>query len=116
MAQLSRRDFLKTAGIALMGATAGSSAIAKVGEKELKALVDRKSGFTMWQLNTQCNQIGNTYVFVTDKGRVIVMDGGRIVFDVKGEQRSGMTVDDLLRKFAENAGAQLDNDRILLSN
>ncbi len=76
MAQLSRRDFLKTAGIALMGATAGSSAIAKVGEKELKALVDRKSGFTMWQLNTQCNQIGNTYVFVTDKGRVIVMDGG----------------------------------------
>ena len=48
--------------------------------------------------------------------RTLMMDGGRIVFDVKGEQRSGMTVDDLLRKFAENAGAQLDNDRILLSN
>ena len=29
--------------------------------------------------------------------------GGRIVFDVKGEARSKMTVDDLLEKFRENA-------------
>ena len=43
------------------------------------------------------------------------LDAGRIVFDVKGEQRSRMTVDDLLEKFRENAGRNLDNDRILLS-
>jgi len=43
------------------------------------------------------------------------MDGGRIVFDVQGEQRRRMTVDDLLEKFRENAGQALDNDRILLS-
>ena len=47
--------------------------------------------------------------------RTLMMDAGRIVFDVKGEQRSKMTVDDLLEKFRENAGRNLDNDRILLS-
>ena len=47
--------------------------------------------------------------------RTLMMDAGRIVFDVKGEARSKMTVDDLLEKFHENAGKILDNDRILLS-
>ena len=47
--------------------------------------------------------------------RTLMMDAGRIVFDVKGAARSKMTVDDLLEKFRENAGKTLDNDRILLS-
>ena len=47
--------------------------------------------------------------------RTLMMDAGRIVFDVKGEERRKMTVDDLLEKFRENAGKNLDNDRILLS-
>ena len=47
--------------------------------------------------------------------RTLMMDAGRIVFDVKGEARRQMTVDDLLEKFRENAGKALDNDRILLS-
>ncbi len=48
--------------------------------------------------------------------RTMMMDAGKVVFDVSGAQRDGMTVDDLLRKFAENAGTELDNDRILLEN
>ena len=48
--------------------------------------------------------------------RTLMMDAGRVVFDVKGEERSRMTVDDLLEKFRENAGKALDNDRILLSD
>ena len=47
--------------------------------------------------------------------RTIMMDSGNIVFDVKGEERSKLTVEDLLDKFRENAGKKLDNDRILLS-
>ena len=47
--------------------------------------------------------------------RTLMMDAGHIVFDVKGAERSKMTVDDLLEKFRENAGKTLDNDRILLS-
>ena len=47
--------------------------------------------------------------------RTLMMDGGRIVFDVQGAERAAMTVDGLLEKFRENAGQALDNDRILLS-
>ena len=47
--------------------------------------------------------------------RTLMMSDGNIVFDVKGEERSKMTVEDLLQKFALHAGAALDNDRILLS-
>ena len=47
--------------------------------------------------------------------RTLMMDSGRIVLDVRGEERAGMTVRDLLSQFHVNAGKALDNDRILLS-
>ena len=47
--------------------------------------------------------------------RTLMMDSGRIVLDVAGEERAGMTVDDLLEKFAVNAGRSLQTDRVLLS-
>ena len=47
--------------------------------------------------------------------RTLMMDDGRIVFDVKGEERSRMTVPDLLEKFRIGAGKELDNDSILLA-
>ncbi len=47
--------------------------------------------------------------------RTLMMDGGNIVFDVAGEERDALTVDDLLAKFRQGAGKELDNDRILLS-
>ena len=47
--------------------------------------------------------------------RTLMMDGGRIVFDVSGKAREKLTVDNLLEQFKMRAGKQLDNDRILLS-
>ena len=47
--------------------------------------------------------------------RTLMMDQGRVVFDVAGEERSTLTVDDLLSKFRQGTGKELDNDRILLS-
>ena len=44
--------------------------------------------------------------------RTIMMAGGRIALDIRDEERSGLTPDDLLTMF-RNQG--LDNDRILLS-
>ena len=52
---------------------------------------------------------------LTMGNRTLMMDDGRIVFDVKGEERSRMTVPDLLEKFRIGAGKELDNDRIHLS-
>ena len=47
--------------------------------------------------------------------RTLMMDAGRIVLDVQGEERGRLTVDDLLSRFREKVGQELDNDRILLS-
>ena len=47
--------------------------------------------------------------------RTLMMDSGRIVLDIKGEEREGLTVPDLLERFRSGAGKKLDNDRILLS-
>ena len=47
--------------------------------------------------------------------RTLMMDAGRILLDLKEDQRKGLTVDDLLRMFKENVGKALDNDRMLLS-
>lgn len=47
--------------------------------------------------------------------RTLMMDAGRIVLDIQGPARAGMTVERLLEQFRAQAGRRLDNDRILLS-
>lgn len=47
--------------------------------------------------------------------RTIMMDSGRIIYDVANEERTGVTVNDLLEKFKSSVGQNLDNDRMLLS-
>ena len=47
--------------------------------------------------------------------RTLMMADGQVVLDVEGEQRAGMTVQDLLEQFKAGTGQQLDNDRMLLS-
>ena len=48
--------------------------------------------------------------------RTLMMDDGRIVYDVEGAERASLTVEDLMEKFRVGAGKKLDNDRILRSN
>ena len=52
---------------------------------------------------------------ITHGNRLIMMDKGRIIYDVSGEEKKNLTVDDLLVKFEEAAGTKLNNDRMLLS-
>lgn len=47
--------------------------------------------------------------------RTIMMDAGRVIYDVANEERNGLTVSDLLEKFKSSVGQSLDNDRMLLS-
>ena len=46
--------------------------------------------------------------------RTVMMDRGRIVMDVSGEQSSSLPVQDLLYGFREVSGKSLSNDRMLL--
>ena len=47
--------------------------------------------------------------------RTIMMDNGRILFDLRGEERAHMTVPALLDRFKEAVRKNLDNDRMVLS-
>jgi putative ABC transport system ATP-binding protein len=47
--------------------------------------------------------------------RTLMMADGAVVLDVAGSERSSMTVDDLLQRFKDGTGQDMDNDRILLS-
>ena len=47
--------------------------------------------------------------------RLIMMNEGRIVYDVSGEEKKNLTIDELLEKFTASSGKQFDNDRALLS-
>ena len=46
--------------------------------------------------------------------RTIMMDDGKIIFDISGEERAKMTVEDLLECYHENSRKKLTNDRMLL--
>lgn len=47
--------------------------------------------------------------------RTLMMNRGNIIYDVAGDERKGLTVNDLLEKFKSGSGKALDNDRMLLS-
>jgi len=47
--------------------------------------------------------------------RLIMMNDGKIILDVSGEEKSRLTKADLLQKFSELSGSTLENDRVLLS-
>lgn len=46
--------------------------------------------------------------------RLIMMYDGRIIYDVKGEEKKNLKVADLLKKFEEASGSEFVNDRMLL--
>lgn len=47
--------------------------------------------------------------------RLIMMHEGRIIFDVRGEEKKGLHVSDLMTKFEEVSGGEFANDRMILS-
>lgn len=47
--------------------------------------------------------------------RLIMLHEGRIIIDVKGEEKAKLTVDDLLAMFAKASGSEFTSDRALLS-
>ncbi len=47
--------------------------------------------------------------------RLIMMNEGHIILDVKGEEKQHLTIQELVDKFAALSGAALENDAVLLS-
>lgn len=47
--------------------------------------------------------------------RLIMMHEGRIIYDVEGEEKKNLQVEDLLKKFEEHSGEEFANDRMMLA-
>lgn len=47
--------------------------------------------------------------------RLIMMHEGKIIYDVRGEEKKKLKVSDLLAKFEEVSGGEFSNDRMILS-
>ena len=47
--------------------------------------------------------------------RLIMMHEGRIVVDVKGEEKKKLTIEQLLRMFEESSGSRMTSDKVMLS-
>jgi len=47
--------------------------------------------------------------------RLIMMHEGRIIYDVRGEEKKNLHVKDLLAKFEEASGGEFANDRMMLT-
>ncbi len=72
--EMARRQFLASGALAAIGMAMPLKA---KGERKVRAEETPKgSAFTAWQIPSHSNTIGNSYVFRTKTGKVIVMDGG----------------------------------------
>ena len=47
--------------------------------------------------------------------RLIMMMDGKIIFDIRGEEKKNLTVEDLLHKFETVSGQEFASDKALLS-
>lgn len=47
--------------------------------------------------------------------RLIMMQDGRVIYDVSGEEKKNLQVSDLLARFQEASGTEFANDRMMLS-
>ena len=62
-----------------------------------------------------CLMITHNMQSALDLGsRTLMMDQGRVIYDVTGEEREKLTIGDLTDKFRQLSGRALDNDRMLL--
>ena len=52
---------------------------------------------------------------ISHGNRLIMMNGGKIILDVKGEEKKKLTVEDLLEIFQRSSGNEFSNDRALLN-
>ena len=51
---------------------------------------------------------------ITHGNRLIMMNAGKIILDIRGEEKKKLTVDALLTAFHQSSGSDFTNDRALL--
>ena len=91
---------------------------------EHAAALDPKTADKVLKLSDQFVLDGNlTTLMVTHNmkhaiqhgNRLIMMHEGRVILDIKGDEKKNLTVEDLLKRFGQASGEEFASDRALLS-
>lgn len=84
----------------------------KTAEKVLETTerIIRENSLTAFMVTHNMNDA------IAHGNRLIMMNNGKIIFDVAGEEKKNLTKEDLLQKFAEISGGSLASDRVLLAH
>lgn len=91
---------------------------------EHTAALDPKTAAKVLELSDQIVAENNlTALMVTHNmrdaivhgNRLVMMNEGKVILDIKGEEKKKLTVEDLLQKFEEVSGEEFANDKALLS-
>ena len=92
---------------------------------EHTAALDPKTAHKVLSLTTEIVEKNNlTTIMITHNmkdaivigNRLIMMNDGKIIYDVSGEEKKNLKVADLLKKFEEVSGGEFANDRMMLAN
>lgn len=57
----------------------------------------------------------NMHDAIVHGNRLIMMNEGRIIFDISGEEKAHLSIEDLLQKFEEVSGEEFTSDKAILS-
>lgn len=53
---------------------------------------------------------------ITYGNRLVMMDKGKIILDISGEEKKKLTIEDLLHKFEDISGSKFASDSVLLGD
>lgn len=91
---------------------------------EHTAALDPKTAEKVLKLSNQIiNENNLTAMMVTHNmkdaiaygNRLVMMNEGKIIFDISGEEKKKLTIEELLEKFSSASGEEFANDRALLN-
>lgn len=92
---------------------------------EHSAALDPKTAARVLEItDTIVSDCGLTTLMITHNmndaivhgNRLIMMDAGRIILDIKGEAKQKLTVDELLRRFKSAGGEEMPSDSMILKS
>lgn len=76
---------------------------------ELSDRIIRENGLTAMMITHNMRDA------IDHGNRLIMMNEGRVIFDVSGEEKKHLTKHELIEKFAQIAGASVESDQVLLT-
>ena len=91
---------------------------------EHTAALDPKTAAKVLELSDQIVEEHKlTTLMVTDNmkdailhgNRLIMLDAGRVILDISGDEKKKLTVPDLLARFTKASGEEMESDRLLLA-